>query len=163
MSDVLTANLLAAIEDASRRPLNPDIPNRGPLAQPNYKVKPSDIEVKEHLWNAFDHNETEISAYWLIKLAQRNGDWRPFTREDVEAVYSEKFKDGYTFNLLVERGVGYGRPGERYLWGGGWIVLSEGRYYFTEEFIERCYLSTTGDRKEIERRWPWENEPREYY
>lgn len=38
------------------------IPNRGPLAPPDYRIQPKDVVVKDHLWNAFDNNETEISA-----------------------------------------------------------------------------------------------------
>ena len=153
----------AAIEDASTRPLHPNVPDRGPLAPSGFSPKPSEIKMDGHFWNAFENNETEISAWWLVELARKHGDWRPFTREEIEQFYGQKHKDGFTFNRLIERGVGYGMPGQRYLTGGGWIVPRDGLLHFTEEFVMRCYLSSNDKKEELNSRFPESAEPREYF
>jgi hypothetical protein len=140
------------------------IPHRGNIVEPDFKPAPTEIKIDPdkytHLWNAFEHSETEASAYYLLRMAYRRGNWAPFTKADVEAVYGAQ--DGYTFNRLIDPGIGYGLPGERYESGGGWIVKKDGLYYFTEEFIDRCYLSVGGDklRKQIDQKYPWEREHR---
>ncbi len=112
---------------------------------------PADINANDHLWNSFDHSETEISAGWLVRFAQARGrGWEPFTPEEIEAYYSRKFKDGFRFNRLVDPEyiplslalaiASY--PDELVPAGGGWIVLDGGKYYFTEEFVRRCHTSS---------------------
>lgn len=169
--------VLKLIEEASQRPRDPKIPNRGTLAAPDLVPTPKDINFENHFFNAFENNETEVSAWWLCKMAQERGGWFPFTRADIEAVYGRKFQHGFYFNHLVERGTGFGMPGERYLMGGGWIVRilsdrgvgaanslqyevaeAQAQYFFTEEFIMRCYLSSNNKKKEFDRRFPWQDE-----
>lgn len=164
MTNILDERFMAAVEDAMRRPLDPKVPNRGALAAPNFSPTPASIGATKY-WNAFENDETETSAYWLVKMAMEHGDWRPFTQEDINRVYQRKFaKSSFTFNALLGRIQGFDRPGERYLWGGGWIVEQDGKFFFTEEFVLRCYLSLH-DRNRLARDYPWERERdmREYY
>lgn len=43
-------------------------------------ITPEDIQIKRHLFDAFGHYETEISAQWLIRFAQQRGKgWKAFT------------------------------------------------------------------------------------
>lgn len=104
-----------------------------------FPIRPADIEV-EHLMETFGHAETEISAYWLLKLAKERGSWRPFTREDIEKIYHVKYQEDFHFNRLVETGSGYSIRTGRYDVGGGWIYYDEEmkRYYFTVDFVLRC-------------------------
>lgn len=58
----------------------------------NFPLQPKDIHIGEgfqHLWDAFDNSETEVSAYYVVKLCQRLGGWVPFTHEQIEAVYQD--------------------------------------------------------------------------
>lgn len=99
----------------------------------NTPIKPEHINIDyskgfTHLWNAFDNSETETSAYWLVKLAQRRGNWDPFTTADIQALYHEKFPSGtYYFNQLIDR---------------GYIKQSGDTYEYTVQFVARCYSSS---------------------
>lgn len=143
------ANAVALIIDM----MSPQTDRREDYVMPSYAViKDGRHEIMpyaipdtfEHLWNAFDENETEISAAYLLRLARTRGNWRPFTFEDINSLYRacRKSKTAvFTFNRLVEPGMHYGMPGERWLVGGGWIVLKNGLYYFTDDFIRRVHES----------------------
>lgn len=51
---------------------------------------PSDINTKQHFWNAFDHSETEVSASWIVRFLQQAGNsWAPFMLEDLQAFYGK--------------------------------------------------------------------------
>jgi len=101
-----------------------------------FVIRPTDIPLTDHLWNTFDHHETEISARYILKMCQRRGNWQPFTRADIETVYEASGHQGFTFNRLIEPGYSYGSRG-RVLSGGGWIVERDGMYFITEEFVRR--------------------------
>ena len=86
------------------------------------KVKPSDINTNvDHMWDTFGRMETEVSAKWLVKLAQQNGDWRDFSRTDIVRFSKQDF----SFNGLVRRG---------FIRDNG-----DGTYSFSDQFIEKCY------------------------
>jgi hypothetical protein len=99
------------------------------LIPANYEPQPEAIDASRHLWNAFDHSETEISAGWIVRLCQSDGvGWKPFSRTDIEFFYGRKVKDGFTFNKLIER---------------GWIIEdTDGNFHFTDEFVNRCFASS---------------------
>jgi len=148
-------NILAAAKERSdahdARNSRP-IPFRGPLADADFRPQPQEIVINDHLFNAFGESESEVSADWLVRFAIARGQgWSPFSEEEINVFYHAKFpNENFTFNRLVEAGVGYGLPGERYLTGGGWIVEKDGLYHFTEEFINRCYMAATGRNLDIE-------------
>lgn len=114
-------------------------------------IQPDNIDASRHLFNSFDNLETETSAAWIIRFIQeRKRGWAPFTLEDIERFYARKHKDGFRFNRLVEPEMvppslarafaGYHDP--KIPVGGGWIILRDGRYHVTEEFIRRCNKSS---------------------
>lgn len=117
-----------------------------------HEIRPEDIDASEHLWNTFDHTETEISAGWIIRFFQERGmGWQPFTREEINAFYQRKYNHEFVFNRLVEPEMippslvrafaGHRDP--LVPAGGGWIVLGDdGRYRVTDDFIERCHRSS---------------------
>lgn len=121
------------------------------IAESQYPIQPQDIDASRHFSDAFDHMETEISAGWVIRFLQERGlGWEPFTREQIEAFYSKKHQDGFLFNRLVEpemvppslaRGFS-GHFDARVPVGGGWIVLEDGKYCVTNDFIMRCHKSS---------------------
>ena len=55
-------------------------------------IRPSNIDAGRHLFNTFDHSETETSAGWIVRFCQqRDGDdWRPFDHADLLAYYQER-------------------------------------------------------------------------
>jgi len=50
-----------------------------------FPIRPQDIDVSSGFWDAFGNTETEVSARYLVKMAQRHGSWRPFTLDEIEA------------------------------------------------------------------------------
>lgn len=97
-----------------------------PIDTPVLTISPSDIDTSQHFWNAFDHSETEVSANWIVQLCQSRESWAPFTREDIEQLYSRRHKDGFRFNKLLD----------------DWIVTRDGMYYVTAGFVIRCFESS---------------------
>jgi hypothetical protein len=97
-----------------------------------------------HLWGAFDHFETEVSAAYILRYCREQGSWAPFSYEQINAFHRKTSKFcTFTFNRLVEPGMYYGMPGERWLTGGGWIVQdpADKLYYVTDDFIRRVHKS----------------------
>jgi hypothetical protein len=99
-----------------------------------FPIQPNHIHISEgfeHLWDAFGNTETEVSAYYVVKLCQRLGGWLPFTEKQIEMLYRESKHIGFTFNSLVRHD------------GSGWIVLdAEGNYRVTDDFVTRCFKSS---------------------
>lgn len=129
----------------------PEIATRVVTAKDNFRIRPEDINASRHFFGAFDQAETEISAGWIVRFIQVRGTgWEPFTYEDINAFYAKKYSNGFRFNRLVEPEMvppslarafaGY--HDERIPVGGGWIILKDGRYYVTDDFILRCYKSS---------------------
>lgn len=122
--------------------------------QENFKVQPDDIDAStRHLWNAFDHSETETSAGWIIRFLQERGlGWAPFSHNEIEAYYSKSGKfTGFSFNRLINPEMvppslarafaGY--YDKRIPKGGGWIIKGDDdKYYVTVEFVTRCFSSS---------------------
>ncbi len=103
--------------------------------------QPGHIDVNDHFWDAFDNMETEISARYLVRLAQQEGSWRPFTREEVEKLYQDEGHQHFSFNRLIHPQ--FVRDLTREHWeGGGWIVEQDDRLFFTTDFIERVFKSS---------------------
>ena len=116
-----------------------------------YPIQPKHIDASKHLFGAFDHTETEVSAGWLVRFAQeRDAGWTPFTLTDIGEYYARWIKTPFGFNRLVEPELvppsllraleGHRDP--RVPRGGGWILKSEGKYHFTHEFVSRCHGSS---------------------
>jgi hypothetical protein len=108
-------------------------------------IQPAHINASEHLFNAFDHTETEVSAGYIVRMCQEHGSWFAFTKEEIEEFYRQnsELQDGFTFNRLVEPGNAFGIERGYYKAGGGWVVLGEDKKYrVTVEFIINCYRSS---------------------
>lgn len=122
---------------------------RGSLVSetPDFKVKPEDIDCSKHLFDAYGNNETEISAGWIIRMLQKKGSWAPFTKEDIETFYQAGgFKDGFTFNQLVNPGTSFfAREGNVQV-GGGWIVEKDGKFHVTTTFVEAALKSSLANK-----------------
>jgi hypothetical protein len=97
----------------------------------SYPIRPEHISVKGHFWGAFDHNETEVSAKWIVRLCQERGGWLPFTYEQINELYERSGKlKRYTFNRLVVQH-------ER-----SWIRQDGDTYHITHDFVSRCFGSS---------------------
>lgn len=93
-----------------------------------YPIKPSDINTDQFFDNSFGEFYTEVSANYLVRMAQQNGDWRDFTQEEINKFSKQNFK----FNKLIDDGTD--NPP---------IKQNEnGSYSFTHKFIARCFLSS---------------------
>jgi hypothetical protein len=123
---------------------------RGQLVKdiPDFKIKPDDIDVSKGLWDAYGNSETETSAYWIIKMCQKNGSWNPFTEDDIEKFYASKgMRDGFIFNQLVNPGTGFFIKEGYVPVGGGWIVKKDGKYHVTTAFVEAAHASSPANSK----------------
>ena len=117
-----------------------------------YSIQPEDINTSQRFWDAFDHLETEVSAWWIVRLLQERGcGWVPFTREEIQTLYSSRYKDRFSFNRLIEAEMvppdlarafaGHHDPLVPV--GGGWVVCDDnGVHRVTQEFVDRCYKSS---------------------
>lgn len=83
-------------------------------------IQPGHVNTDQHFWNAFDNRETEDAARRLVISAKRRGNWEPFTIADIGP--------GFDFGRLVAQ---------------EWIFKKEnGEYYFTLQFVARCWGSS---------------------
>lgn len=106
-------------------------------------ISPDDIDAKKYLWEAFGHQETDISAGWVVRLCQKQGSWAPFSDADIQAFYHVKYPgESFGFNRLIEPGVAFSIRSGSYLTGGGWIKIEDDKYVVTDDFVRRCYAST---------------------
>ena len=93
-------------------------------------IHPDDINTKRAFMDTVWQNmETEISAIWLVKFAQRRGHWDSFTMVELLSFYHEKRPENeeFRFNKLKP----YNGP--------DYIVEEAGRLFFTTEFVAVCY------------------------
>lgn len=102
-----------------------------------FEIRP--FKVKDHLWNAFDHYETEVSAAYIVRLCYERGGWYPFSREDIERVYQAAgHKDRFTFNALITPVIRRTYRGTE-SFGGGYIAQVGNLYFVTDTFVYRVY------------------------
>lgn len=90
--------------------------------KPNYPITPAMIDTTTRFWSTFGNLETEISARYLVQLAQAKGDWSDFTRAEIDAFAKENFH----FNRLDENFI---------------TRRGENTFGFTHKFIATCFLS----------------------
>ena len=105
-----------------------------------YSVNPSEIDASKHLWDAFGHRETEISAGYIIRMLQEVGEWKSFTEEEIEEFYQRSGHTGFSFNGLVIPARETLFDGRTHQVGGGFVnKMPDGSYEVTEEFVNRAY------------------------
>jgi hypothetical protein len=121
------------------------------LGTENFPIQPHQIDASEHLFDSFDHNETEASAGWIVRFMQERGQgWAPFTFEEINAFYSRRHTNRFTFNRLIDPQMvppslarafaGYHDP--LVPAGGGWVIKdNDGKYYVTDDFVTQCFKS----------------------
>ena len=100
----------------------------------DYPIKPSDIKTDQS-WSAFGHDKTEISAKHLVHMAQKNGDWRDFTKKEIDIFSSHNFwfnTYDFCFNKLTDDGTPHPPIKKN----------DDGSYSFTHKFIAKCFLSS---------------------
>ena len=106
-------------------------------------ILPEHIDTSRHLWDSFDHTETEISARYIIRMCQERGSWEPFTYEEIEEFYRQFGHKNFSFNALVEPVTERSFGGGSTTFGGGFIKKREdGTYEITEIFKERAFKSS---------------------
>ena len=119
----------------------------------NFPIKPEHIDASNHMYESFNHMETEVSAGWIVRFMQSRGTgWTPFTFVEINEFYSKVFPDEkFSFNRLVGAEMippslvrafaGHCDP--LIPAGGGWIILGDDKkYYVTDDFVTRCFKSS---------------------
>lgn len=107
---------------------------------PDFPIQPKNVDLSGHFFDAFDNNETEISARYIVRLAQRKGSWEPFTLDEIEAFYQEAGHKRFDFNRLIHpRGNGSE--------GGGWVIEQDNKYVVTTDFINRVHQAGEKNRQ----------------
>ncbi|MCL5411071.1 MAG: hypothetical protein M1324_04525 [Patescibacteria group bacterium] len=139
------------------------------LIQPDHiNTDPNTGPEGSHFFDAFGNTETEVSARWLVRFAQQRGSgWEPFALNEIEAFYNRGGHKGFSFNHLINPGQAFANAAEAFgaiasspnsmaavltaahqptvSVGGGWIVAGDDeKYYFTHEFVSRCYQASPG-------------------
>lgn len=93
-----------------------------------YSIKPGQVDATKHFYDSLDHNETEVSAHYIVLLCQEKGGWFPFTKEEIESVYTRRGPgDGFWFNRLISE---------------FWIIEKDNKYHITQAFVDRVYKSS---------------------
>lgn len=110
-------------------------PNRGPIAAVDFAITPSMIDARGKFWGAFDHDETEMSAMWIVRFMQEMGAWLSFSIAEIDAFYSNALAQysnvarRFNFNRLIEPNTSFYIERGHVYEGGGWIVLGDdGKY-----------------------------------
>jgi hypothetical protein len=112
-----------------------------------FPIQPDQIDTSDHLWDAFDHHETEISARWIVQFCQQRGQsWSPIRPEELTRYYRTERKqphERFCFNRLIDPGTAfYGGLGSRPV-GGGWLMKQDdGTLAITDEFVTRCHQAS---------------------
>jgi hypothetical protein len=116
-----------------------------PITDGVLTITPDDIKITRHLFDAFDHYETETSAQWLVEFAQARGEgWKPFTYADIDAFYGKKGYADFGFNKLIDKGfIVLMKAGSIGFEKTAFVGYTKDVYHFTEDFISRCYRSAT--------------------
>ena len=107
-------------------------------------IRPEQIDASKHLYDAFGHTETEVSAGYIIRMLQEKGDWLPFSQEEIEEFYRRSgHTDGFTFNALINPVTERLFDGRLSTVGGGFVFQRpDGKFEVTREFVERAYISS---------------------
>lgn len=89
------------------------------------KIRPSEINTDGPFAPSFGFDRANISANILVRLAQHNGSWRNFKIDEADQLVDTAFLfNGLTrgrFPLIIQQ--------------------DDGKYFFTDEFIEKCAAS----------------------
>ena len=97
----------------------------------HYPIQPESIDTQKTFAGAFGHIDTAISARIAVELAQKNGGWMPFSKDNINEYCGELYK----FNRLST----HDDPMD----SRNFIVMGEdGLYRYTHEFICVCYINS---------------------
>ena len=112
------------------------------------QITPDDINAKSHFWDAFGHNETEISANWIVRFCQERGKgWDSFTKQDIDSFYQRSWPGkSFGFNRLLggpyqhQTAQSFSHGETRY--AEAYIVEGNSVYTITEKFVSACHRSS---------------------
>ena len=113
-------------------------------------ILPRDIDASQHLWNAFNHRETEISAGWIVRYCQERGNnWDPISLDDLQWFYEDALgKSGpFHFNRLMDGWI-VRIPTNSTVNIGATVVLGHlctkpcAYLQVNHDFVKRCYHSS---------------------
>ena len=107
------------------------------------RIRPEDIALSGTVlelahgnavtWPSLNYDNVESSTYMLVRLAQLNDSWKPFTLKELEELNSTFYVPGqarrFRFNGLTENGS---------------IVQDGDLYYFTLDFVPYPSIKSAG-------------------
>lgn len=118
------------------------------MTTPITPITPNHINTKNHFWDSFGHNETEISANWIVRFCQERGEgWQPFSREDIDEFYQRKYPGkrfgfnrllGGSYKHMTAQSFPYGETRQT----DAYILGQDGKYIITFDFVVKCYASS---------------------
>lgn len=130
--------------------------NRVILDHEDFPIRPSDISLASHFFDAFGHMETEVSARHIVRLMQERGGWASFTPAQIDAAdlarrglsCTERGTVGFTWNRLLGR-LGVEEADEFWPQNGVQVPCDafiaedrDGRFRVTDAFILNCYKAS---------------------
>jgi len=121
------------------------IPDRGPIVMEDFEISPKMINLKLVTGMVFGDQTTTAAARFLVEWARVQGGWKSFTPAEIQKFFrnvrnrkKNKNHPGlFHFEALI-------RPRRRIshgvleVYGGGWLVVKEGRIHFTVGFVMTC-------------------------
>lgn len=88
-----------------------------------YPIQPQHIDASGYVLKITGRTDDDVSAKFIVGLCQKNGGWKPFTREEVYKFSNQAF----WLNGLLGRK-------NRFV-----VLEADGFYRVTHEFISRCF------------------------
>jgi len=103
-------------------------------------ITPGMIDSTKHFFDTFGHTETEISARWIVRLAQDKGHWGPFTVSELQDFYESKGRsEEFYFNKLADLTKGWLTVEGNVSFYGGEDTAT---FAPTADFILRCHKAS---------------------
>lgn len=115
------------------------------IADLDYLLKPEDINPTKLDAKIFGTSDTAHAAKTLLKWANHNGCWKPFSQIEID-----HFVEGvFFFEALIKPRKKYKiinkqtKEGRLTAYGGDWIKIGpDGRYFFTKKFVDTCHQAS---------------------
>lgn len=100
------------------------------MPTPETRIRPDDIKADRHMFDAFGHNETEVSAGWIVRFCQHRGQgWAPIPLSELEAFYHTRLGrvERFHFNRLTAH---------------GYVTVEGDVVHLTTRFVAQCYAAS---------------------
>lgn len=99
-------------------------------------IQPVDIDISKAFMSAFGNNETETSAYWIVKYCQERTTpgWGNFRYRQINEFYGAR--GSFSFNRLISMGYIYGDEDG--------VIRDDTIFQIDYRFVAKCYVASLG-------------------